>query len=74
MIHALNIVWNPSEGIDLGFYTIHFYSLMFVIAFGLGWFIMKYIFIRENETLEKHLSERGWGMFFFTIGNITAII
>jgi phosphatidylglycerol---prolipoprotein diacylglyceryl transferase len=53
MIHALSIVWNPSEGIDLGFYTIHYYSLMFVIAFGLGWFIMKYIFIRENETLEK---------------------
>jgi phosphatidylglycerol---prolipoprotein diacylglyceryl transferase len=53
MINALSIVWNPSEGIDLGFYTIHYYSLMFVIAFGLGWFIMKYIFIRENETLEK---------------------
>jgi hypothetical protein len=35
MTHALNIVWNPSEGIDLGFFIIRFYSLMFVIAFGL---------------------------------------
>jgi hypothetical protein len=41
MTHALNIVWNPSEGIDLGFFIIRFYSLMFVIAFGLGWYIMK---------------------------------
>jgi prolipoprotein diacylglyceryl transferase len=26
---------------------------MFVIAFGLGWYIMKHIFERENESLEK---------------------
>lgn len=49
----LNIVWNPSEGIDLGFFVIRYYSLMFVIAFGLGWYIMKHIFERENESLEK---------------------
>ncbi len=49
----LNIVWNPSEGIDLGFFVIRYYSLMFVIAFGLGWLIMKKIFERENESLEK---------------------
>ena len=53
MTHALNIVWNPSEGIDLGFFVIRFYSLMFVIAFGLGWYIMKNIFERENESIEK---------------------
>jgi phosphatidylglycerol---prolipoprotein diacylglyceryl transferase len=53
MALALNIVWNPSEGIDLGFFVIRFYSLMFVIAFGLGWYIMKNIFERENESLEK---------------------
>ncbi|WP_281298477.1 prolipoprotein diacylglyceryl transferase [Flavobacterium limnophilum] len=53
MAHALNIVWNPSEGIDLGFFVIRFYSLMFVIAFGLGWYIMKNIFERENESVEK---------------------
>ncbi len=53
MTAALNIVWNPSEGIDLGFFVIRYYSLMFVIAFGLGWYIMKRIFERENESLEK---------------------
>ena len=53
MTHALNIVWNPSEGIDLGFFIIRYYSLMFVIAFGLGWYIMKKIFEREGESIEK---------------------
>ena len=53
MIHALNIIWNPSEGIDLGFFMIRFYSLMFVVAFGLGWYILKEIFVRENESIEK---------------------
>jgi prolipoprotein diacylglyceryl transferase len=53
MTHFLNIIWNPSEGIDLGFFVIRYYSLMFVIAFGLGWVIMKKIFERENESLEK---------------------
>ena len=49
----LHMIWNPSEGIDLGFIMIRYYSLMFVIAFALGLFIMKKIFIRENEPLEK---------------------
>jgi prolipoprotein diacylglyceryl transferase len=53
MTQALSIVWNPSEGIDLGFFIIRYYSLMFVIAFGLGWYIMKHIFVREGETIEK---------------------
>ncbi len=47
------IIWNPVEGIDLGFFVIRFYSLMFVIAFSLGWFLMKKIYIRENISIEK---------------------
>ena len=47
------MIWNPSEGIDIGFFIIRYYSLMFVIAFGLGWYIMKRIYERENESLEK---------------------
>lgn len=47
------MVWNPSEGIDLGFFVVRYYSLMFVIAFGLGWYIMKKIFERENEPIDK---------------------
>lgn len=53
MTPTFSIVWNPSEGIDLGFFMIRYYSLMFVIAFGLGWYIMKHIFVREGETIEK---------------------
>ena len=34
---------------------IRYYSLMFVIAFGLGWYIMKHIFVREGETIEDAL-------------------
>jgi prolipoprotein diacylglyceryl transferase len=52
MIHALNMVWNPSEGFDLGFFLLRFYSLSWVLAFGLGWYIMKPIFNRENESVE----------------------
>jgi len=53
MTLPLHIIWNPSEGIDLGFFMIRFYSLMFVVAFGLGWFLMKKIFERENEPIDK---------------------
>jgi phosphatidylglycerol---prolipoprotein diacylglyceryl transferase len=53
MTHFLQIVWNPSEGIQIGSFTLHFYSLMFVVAFMLGWFVMKPIFKRENEPVEK---------------------
>ncbi|MFA9188039.1 prolipoprotein diacylglyceryl transferase [Flavobacterium sp. FBOR7N2.3] len=68
MIHALNIVWNPSEGIDLGFFVIRFYSLMFVVAFGLGWYIMKNIFERENESIEKLDSLFVWTVLATLIG------
>ncbi|GHA41414.1 prolipoprotein diacylglyceryl transferase [Salinimicrobium marinum] len=47
------IYWNPSEGIDLGFFTIHYYSLMFVVAFTIGWYLMKHIYEREGVSLEK---------------------
>lgn len=47
------INWNAPDGIDLGILTIHYYSLMFVIAFTLGWYLMKSIFNRENIPLEK---------------------
>lgn len=47
------MIWNPSEGIDLGFFIIRYYSLMFVVAFGLGWYIMKHIYEREGESLHK---------------------
>ncbi|MFK7001550.1 prolipoprotein diacylglyceryl transferase [Flavobacterium oreochromis] len=53
MNHLLAIIWNPVDGISIGNFTIRFYSLMFVIAFSLGIAIMKRIFIREGESIEK---------------------
>jgi prolipoprotein diacylglyceryl transferase len=68
MTHALNIIWNPSEGIDLGFFVIRYYSLMFVIAFGLGWYIIKNIFEREGESIEKLDSLFIWTVLATLIG------
>lgn len=53
MIHSLSIVWNQPEGFSLGPITLRYYSLGFVIAFGLGWFLMKKIYDREGESAEK---------------------
>jgi len=33
-------IWDPSTGIHLGPVTLHFYSLMFIFAFGIGYFLM----------------------------------
>lgn len=52
-MNLLAITWDPSLGIDLGFFVIRYYSLMFVIAFSVGFQIMKKIFIHENIDLEK---------------------
>lgn len=47
------IQWDPSQGIDLGIFTIRYYSLMFLIAFSAGFYITKRIFISEGVSLEK---------------------
>ena len=52
-MHYLSFTWNPSEGIDLGFFMIRFYSLMFVVAFTLGWLLTKKIYQREGLSQEK---------------------
>lgn len=49
----LSIFWEPSEGINLGFFTLRYYSLMFVAAFTLGWFLMKYIYQREGLSMDQ---------------------
>ncbi len=47
------MIWNFPEGIHIGPLNIRFYSLMFVVAFGLGFQIMKHIFIKDKEPLDK---------------------
>ena len=48
-----SIVWDPPLGLDLGFYTLRFYSLMFLVAFLSGWYLMKAIYQAEGLSLEK---------------------
>jgi prolipoprotein diacylglyceryl transferase len=50
----LQIDWNPSSEIfKIGSFAIRYYSLMFVIAFMLGLYLMKKIFINEKIPIEK---------------------
>jgi prolipoprotein diacylglyceryl transferase len=48
-----SIQWDPSAGIDLGIFMIRYYSLMFLIAFGAGFYITKRMFVSEGVSLEK---------------------
>ena len=50
---ALDMVWNPSKGIDLGFFTLHYYSLMWIVAFVIGLNIMKRIYNREKQSQQS---------------------
>ena len=49
----LAVEWNPSIGIDLGFFIIRWYSLMFIAAFLLGLHFMKKIYIEDKIPVEK---------------------
>jgi phosphatidylglycerol:prolipoprotein diacylglycerol transferase len=52
-MYLLKIDWNPITGIDIiGGFKLHFYSLMWVTAFVIGWYIMKRIFTKEKVSLE----------------------
>ncbi len=53
-MQALTLLWNPTDGIDLGFFKIQFYSLMFVVAFSLGWYIIKKIYKKEQESARSN--------------------
>lgn len=52
-MNFLAIEWDPSLGIDLGFFTVRWYSLMFVAAFLLGLYLMKKIFVKDEIPPEK---------------------
>ena len=53
-MHFLGFIWNPDETIfQLGFIQIKYYNMLWILAFVVGWFIMKQIFKKENKPLEK---------------------
>lgn len=47
-------IWDPASGIQLGPITLHFYSLMFIFAFGLGYILMTQIF-KIDHVNQKYL-------------------
>lgn len=49
----LQIDWDPIKYIDLGFFKLHFYSLMWITAFILGFSIMKRIYKNEGQSEES---------------------
>ncbi|PNQ73418.1 prolipoprotein diacylglyceryl transferase [Hanstruepera neustonica] len=52
-MYLLKFDWNPITGIDIvGNFKLHFYSMMWIVAFLLGWYIMKRIFTKEKVNLE----------------------
>ena len=52
-MHTLKFDWNPLTGIDLfGNFKLHFYSLMWVVGFIAGWYILKRIFTKEKVNIE----------------------
>lgn len=52
-MQALKFDWNPITGIDIvGNFKLHFYSVMWIVAFILGWYIMKRIFTKEKVSLD----------------------
>jgi prolipoprotein diacylglyceryl transferase len=52
-MNFLAFTWDPSIGINLGFFTIRWYSLMFVAAFLLGLRLMKKMYEKDNIPKEK---------------------
>lgn len=52
MLTFLYTTWDPATGINLGPFTLHYYSLMFVLAFGLGYVIMSKIYKIDNVNLK----------------------
>lgn len=52
-MHALKIYWDPIKSIDLGFFELHFYSVMWIVAFILGFYITKKIWKNENQSNES---------------------
>lgn len=66
MNDLLYFVWNPDLGIHLLGFTIRYYSLMFVCAFSLGYYLMYFMFKKEKEDT-KLLDPLFMYMFFAVI-------
>lgn len=53
-MHLLSFTWD-SDGVlfHIGSFPLRYYSLMFIIAFSLGWWVMQRIYVNEKMSVEK---------------------
>ena len=53
-MYFLGFNWNPDDILfKIGFIQIKYYNLLWILAFVVGWFIMKRIFKHENKSMQK---------------------
>lgn len=53
-MYFLGFDWNPADTLfKIGILQIKYYNLLWIIAFALGWYLMKKIFLKEKKSLEQ---------------------
>jgi prolipoprotein diacylglyceryl transferase len=53
-MYFLGFNWNPNDTLfNIGVLQIKYYNLLWILAFAMGWGIMKKIFNRENKSVEQ---------------------
>jgi len=53
-MYILGFTWNPDDTLfKIGFLQIKYYNLLWIVAFAVGWFLMKKIFEKEKKSMEK---------------------
>ena len=53
-MYFLGFDWNPADTLfKIGVLQIKYYNLLWIIAFALGWYLMKKIFLKEKKSLEQ---------------------
>lgn len=68
MLSFLYTTWDPSTGIHLGPVTLHYYSLMFILAFGLGYILMTKMF-KIDDVDQKYVEPVfTWTLFCTILG------
>jgi prolipoprotein diacylglyceryl transferase len=53
-MYFLGFTWNPDDTLfKIGVLQIKYYNLSWIVAFALGWYIMKKIFLNDKKSLEQ---------------------
>jgi len=53
-MYFLGITWNPNETLfTLGPLQIKYYNLLWIVAFAVGWYIMKRILLNEKKSMQQ---------------------